>query len=65
MLANPAPLSRSPALLVQQAVQALRAGRSVAVKGLSGEVRLIAAEAAQHTITSGLRTPVSSSRPNE
>jgi hypothetical protein len=46
-------------------VQALRAGRSVAVKGLSGEVRLIAAEAAQHTITSGLRTPVSSSRPNE
>ncbi len=52
MLVNPAPLSRSSALLVQQAVQALRIGRSVAVKGSSGEVRFIAAEAAKYTTNS-------------
>jgi GTP cyclohydrolase II len=50
MLVNPAPPSRSSALLVQQAVQALRSGRSVAVEGSSGQVRFIAAEAARHTI---------------
>ena len=50
MLVNPAPISRSSALLVQQAVQALRSGRSVAVEGSSGQVRFIAAEAAERTI---------------
>jgi GTP cyclohydrolase II len=52
MLVNPAQLSRSSALLVRQAVQALRTGRSVAVRGSSGELRFTAAETAKHTINS-------------
>lgn len=52
MLVDPATLSRPSALLVQQAVQALRTGRSVAVRGTSSELRFIAAEAAKHTINS-------------
>jgi GTP cyclohydrolase II len=51
-LVNPAPLSRSSALLVQQAVHALRGGRSVAVECSSGQVRFMAAETAKHTINS-------------
>ena len=40
------PLPRTPALVVQHAARALRAGRTVAVRAPGGEARIIAAEAA-------------------
>jgi GTP cyclohydrolase II len=44
---NAVPLPRTPALLVQQAVRALRTGRSVTVRGAGGEVLFLAAESAR------------------
>ena len=46
MTATVTPLPRTPALLVQRAARALRAGRAVAVRAPGGELRALAAEAA-------------------
>src|SRR6478752_2394025 len=44
------PLPRTPALLVQHAARALRAGQTVTIRAPRGEVRVLAAEAAGRAV---------------
>src|SRR3954454_16686420 len=46
MSSSAIPLPRTPALLVQHAARALRAGQTVTIRAPRGEVRVLSAEAA-------------------